>query len=166
MLHQQTLRIEYNPYQGFPNLNPERVFAGADKGFDLEMLLDGLEKDSVCQFRLNLAYSFDSLRKQVDALIKDVPLYSHFVLFPEGFTAGLLAALPPSEMSNPSDIVKTCEYTDEFRGYFFSIWHCRVTGTDWVRSIISLLSPLPIDRASRIKNPVPWSAARSWHAAP
>jgi hypothetical protein len=31
--------------QGCPNLNSQSVFAGTDEGLDLEMLLEGFEKD-------------------------------------------------------------------------------------------------------------------------
>ena len=31
--------------QGCPNLNPQGILTGADKGFDFEMLLQGFDKD-------------------------------------------------------------------------------------------------------------------------
>ena len=31
--------------QGCPNLNPQGILAGTDKGLDLEMLLEGFEKN-------------------------------------------------------------------------------------------------------------------------
>ncbi|WP_026575715.1 nitrilase-related carbon-nitrogen hydrolase [Bacillus sp. UNC438CL73TsuS30] len=77
-----------------------------------------LVKISVCQFKLEPVSSFKEFENQVNALLKDVPSDSDYVLFPESFTVGLLTVFPDFNELEVKEVTRIDEFTQQYKNFF------------------------------------------------
>jgi len=75
-------------------------------------------KISACQFATRAVSNFDEFAAQVRELIDQVPQDSHYVVFPELFTVGLLKALPNADKLQDKDLYMIDTFTDSYRELF------------------------------------------------
>jgi predicted amidohydrolase len=62
--------------------------------------------------------SFDNFRWRVKGFLDQVPGDSHYVIFPELFTVGLLTTYPDAERLSATDLTRIDEFTDEYKQLF------------------------------------------------
>src|ERR1700738_3233077 len=72
-------------------------------------------KISACQFSIARG-GFDDFRTRVEAAMGEVPRDSHWVLFPELFTVGLLTVYP--DAASVADLTHIVEFTPRYRELF------------------------------------------------
>jgi predicted amidohydrolase len=75
-------------------------------------------KISACQMQLRALSSFEEFRQQVVELVDQVPADSHYVIFPELFTAGLLKSFPNANPFEQKDLVLIDQYTEAYKDLF------------------------------------------------
>ena len=73
---------------------------------------------SACQFPVERMSSFDDFRWRVGWFLDQVPKDSHYVIFPELFTVGLLTTYPDLEHLSAADLTRIDEFTDEYKNLF------------------------------------------------
>jgi predicted amidohydrolase len=71
-------------------------------------------KISACQFRVEKIDSFQDFENQVNHLLKEVPINSDYVIFPELFTIGLLTTFPDFEETDVRENTRLDQFTDQY----------------------------------------------------
>ena len=77
-----------------------------------------LVRISACQFPVERMSSFADFRRRVDWFLERVPTDSHYVIFPELFTVGLLTTYPDAERLTAGDLRRIDEFTEQYRAIF------------------------------------------------
>jgi predicted amidohydrolase len=75
-------------------------------------------KISACQFEIKAISSFDEFKAQVMELVDQVPSDSHYVIFPELLTVGLLKTFPNADQLLDKDLVLIDQYTEPYKLLF------------------------------------------------
>jgi len=73
---------------------------------------------SACQFAVERIASFNDFRARVTWFLEQVPRDSHYVLFPELFTVGLLTTYPNSDKLSAADLIRIEEFTPQYKDLF------------------------------------------------
>ena len=73
---------------------------------------------SACQFPVERMSSFDDFRRRVEGFLEQVPRDSHYVIFPELFTVGLLTTYPNADRLTAANLTRIDEFTDEYKQLF------------------------------------------------
>ena len=73
---------------------------------------------SACQFPVERMSSFDDFRRRVEGFLEQVPRDSHYVIFPELFTVGLLTTYPNADRLAAANLTRIDEFTDEYKRLF------------------------------------------------
>ncbi len=73
---------------------------------------------SACQFPIERISGFGDFRSRVDWFLEQVPRDSHYVLFPELFTVGLLTTYRDSASLSTADLTRIDEFTEQYKTLF------------------------------------------------